>query len=227
MADWRDAGNPFKMAALTEQGVQAMILVGRYLSPFVRRVAVTMTLYGIPFERRALSAVKDGDAVRGFNPLGRVPALVLDDGETLIDSGAILDYLDASVGPERALTPATDAARRRVLRLVALATGAAEKSVAAVYERQRRPADKVYPEWAEKCEAQARAGMTALENVAGDGWLIDGRLTQADVSAVCVYDFANVMLPGLLEARAYPKLAALVARASALDAFATTHPSRE
>lgn len=204
-----------------------MILVGRYLSPFVRRVAATMMLYGIPFERRVLSAVKDGDAVRGFNPLGRVPALVLDDGETLIESGAILDYLDQRVGPERALTPTSGTARRRALRLVAFATGAAEKSVAAVYERQRRPANKVHPPWAEHCEAQARAGFAALEAAAGDGWLVDGRLTQADVSAVCAYDFANVMLPGLLEARAYSKLAGLAARAAALDAFATTHPSRE
>lgn len=204
-----------------------MILVGRYLSPFVRRVAVTMKLHGIPFERRVLSTLKDGDAIRGFNPLGRVPALVLDDGETLIESGAILDYLDEWVGFERALTPPSGAARRRVLRLVALATGAAEKTVAAAYERQRRPADKIHPPWAEQCEAQARAGFAALEAAAGDGWLVDGRLTQADVSAVCAYDFAHVMLPGLLEARAYPKLAGLAARAAALDAFATTHPSRE
>ena len=83
-----------------------MILIGQYDSPFVRRVGIAMRLYGIPFEHRPWSTFGDGDKVATFNPLRRVPTLVLDDGEVLIESGAILDHLDETIGPERALIPA-------------------------------------------------------------------------------------------------------------------------
>ena len=81
-------------------------LVGHYDSPFVRRVGVSLHLLGIAFERSLLSVFSDADAMRAFNPLVRVPALVLDDGQCLIDSAAILDHLDQAVGPDRALLPA-------------------------------------------------------------------------------------------------------------------------
>ena len=82
-----------------------MILVGQLDSPFVRRVAVSMNFYGIAFERQVISVYADADAVRAVNPLGKVPALILDGGETLFDSQMILDHLDELAGPERALTP--------------------------------------------------------------------------------------------------------------------------
>jgi glutathione S-transferase len=68
-----------------------MILVGRYLSPFVRRVGTTLQWLGIDYEHRSLSPALDTEAVRPFNPMIKVPALVLDDGEILIESSAILD----------------------------------------------------------------------------------------------------------------------------------------
>jgi glutathione S-transferase len=82
-----------------------MLLVGQLDSPFVRRVAVSMTLLGRPFERDRSSVFSNFEDVSRINPLGRVPALVLDDGTVLLDSTAILDCLDSKVGPERALMP--------------------------------------------------------------------------------------------------------------------------
>ena len=71
-------------------------LIGHYDSPFVRRVGVSMHVLGIPFERHLLSVFSGAEEMRAFNPLVRVPVLVLDDGERLIDSAAILD---ATAGP--------------------------------------------------------------------------------------------------------------------------------
>jgi glutathione S-transferase len=68
-----------------------MILIGQYDSPFVRRVAIAMTLQGVAFEHRPWSVWADAEAIAPFNPLRRVPTLVLDDGEALIESSAILD----------------------------------------------------------------------------------------------------------------------------------------
>jgi glutathione S-transferase len=82
-----------------------MVLIGMFDSPFVRRVAVSMNLLGVLFEHRDWSIGKDFELIRQFNPLGRVPVLVQADGDTLIESSAILDFLDESAGPERALLP--------------------------------------------------------------------------------------------------------------------------
>src|SRR3954467_323496 len=84
------------------RGGPTMILIGQYDSPFVRRVAIALRLYAMPFEHRPWSTFGDADKIAPFNPLRRVPTLVLDDGETLLESGAILDHLDEMAGAERA-----------------------------------------------------------------------------------------------------------------------------
>lgn len=190
-----------------------MQLVGRTLSPFVRRVAVTLGVYGMPHESLALSTVTDGAAIRGYNPVGRVPSLILDGGEVLIDSSAILDHLDAQVG-DAALIPRAGAERRQVLRAMQIALGATEKSVAAYYEGQRRPEGLVWAEGLANLEAQARAGYAALEEMLTGDFLCLGRLTQADVTALCGHDFVARVMPGLIEGR-FPRLAALSARLNA------------
>ena len=101
------------------------VLYGRYASPFVRRVAVTLQLYGVVYRHQPLMPFgPDKAELAKFNPIARVPALRLEDGEMLIDSSVILDHLDQLVGPPRTLIPAAGAARRRVLTLLAVALGA-------------------------------------------------------------------------------------------------------
>jgi glutathione S-transferase len=90
-----------------------MILVGQYESPYVRRTAVSLRVLGFAYEHDTRSVFGDFDTVRQTNPLGRIPSLILDDGQVLIDSGAILDWLDQTVGPARALVPPAGAERRR------------------------------------------------------------------------------------------------------------------
>src|SRR5215475_2785575 len=110
-----------------------MFLIGQYDSPFMRRVTITIRIYGIAFEHRPWSTFGDAEKIAPFNPLRRVPTLVLDDGEALIDSTAILDYLDELVGPEKAMIAANGIERRHHLRIIALATGLGDKSVSLVY----------------------------------------------------------------------------------------------
>src|SRR5258706_14074776 len=92
-------------------------------SPFVRRVAVSMNLLGVAFEHRNWSVGKDFELIRQFNPLGRVPTLVQPGGEALIESTAVLDLLDESAGPDRALLPRSGKDRREALRILAVAPG--------------------------------------------------------------------------------------------------------
>jgi glutathione S-transferase len=104
-----------------------MILIGQYDSPFVRRVAVALREYRLPYEHRPWSVWAQSEEVAKFTPLRRVPVLVLDDGETLVESAAILDALDDLVGAEPALleTPAYPALRAHAARCEAMASFAA------------------------------------------------------------------------------------------------------
>lgn len=202
-----------------------MILIGMFDSPFVRRVAVSMKLLEIPFEHRNWSVGKDLEQIRRYNPLGRVPTLVLDDGEMLQESATILDYLDERVGPARALLPRQGEPRRRALRYMALATGAAEKGVAQVYEGVFRPAEKRHEPWVQRCHAQMDGALGLLDQacaaLSDDSWLLGKALSQADITVTAAFTFLSETL-SLPPAR-YPALSRLAARAEALPAFRETH----
>ena len=138
-----------------------MILIGQYDSPFVRRVAIALELYGLAYEHRTWSTFGDAELLAPFNPLRRVPTLVLDDGESLIDSFVILDWLDESVGPERALIAPHGPTRRAALKICALATGLADKAVALLYEHILHK--ETSPIWTERCRVQIADVLDVLE----------------------------------------------------------------
>lgn len=199
-----------------------MILIGMFDSPFVRRVAVSMNVLGIAFEHRNWSVGKDFELIRQFNPLGRVPTMVLPDGEALIESAAILDCLDEYAGPDHALLPRSGKERREALRIVAVATGAAEKGVVQVYETAFRPPEKRHRPWLERCHAQMRAALFELDRLSQtqpSAWLAGNRLSQADITATCVYTFLVDALTIHDAGAAYPGLSALAERCEALPEF--------
>src|SRR5882757_2735610 len=139
-----------------------MILIGQFDSPFVRRVGIAMRLYDIPYEHRPWSTFGDGDKVAEFNPLRRVPTLVLDDGEVLTESWAILDYLDELVGPSKALIANSGRARRDALKVCGLGTGLGEKALALFYERVLHK--QTSEAWVNRCRMQINAVLKALED---------------------------------------------------------------
>ncbi len=199
-----------------------MMLVGQYDSPFVRRVGVSLRVLGLAYEHDTRSVFADFDAMRRINPLGRIPSLILDDGEVLLDSAAILDWLDQFVGPERALVPAAGTERRRVLRRVALATGAIDKAGAAAAERLIRPSAYRWPEWIGRCRIQA-AG--AIEALAAEPWPTADRLDQAQITTACMIRWVQLADPDLMPPDRYPALDALSARCEARPEFAATCPA--
>ncbi len=199
-----------------------MILVGQYDSPFVRRVAVSLRVLGLAYQHDTRSVFADFDAMRRVNPLGRIPSLVLDDGETLIDSAAILDWLDQSVGPERALVPPGQPERRRVLHRIALATGVIDKAGAATYERLIRPSAYRWPGWIERCRTQATG---AIEALAAESWPTSTRIDQAQITTACMIRYVRMSDPDLLPPDRYPALDALSAHCEARPEFKATYPA--
>lgn len=202
-----------------------MQLLGRYLSPFVRRVAVTLSLYDMPFEHNPIQHTgDDAPKLREKNPLGRVPALILDDGEVLVESAAILDHLDREVGPERALTPAEGMARSRALNCIGIATGAVEKAIAVAYESRFRPEEKHHLPWVERCTEQAAGGFRDLEGRLEGDWFMLDRMTQVDVTTAVCWQFACKATPSVSATVDAPRLDGLVERMMQVDAFRDTYP---
>lgn len=197
-----------------------MILIGMFDSPFVRRVAVSMKLLEIKFDHKNWSVGRDQMQIRKVNPLGRVPVLVLDDGEVLTESSAILDYLDDRVGRDRALLPPTGAPRRKALALMALATGAADKAVQQVYESFFRPEDKRHEPWLARLREQMHGALALLDRAAaeeGEDWLVDEGLTQADITVTCAFTYIDEALKP--DKKLYPALRRHVARCEKMPAF--------
>src|SRR5262249_207637 len=155
----------------------------------------------------------DFEALVRINPLGRIPSLVLDDGEVLVDSVSILDWIDQTVGPERALVPSSGSERRRVLRLTAFATAALANICASVYERVIRPKAYRWPDWIAGCEKQ---GGGALDALAADPWPKTERLDVAQITAACFVQWVKMAHPDFMPDGRYPSLDALSARCEAM-----------
>lgn len=200
-----------------------MILIGRYLSPFTRRVAVSLKLLGLPFERRPLTAWHDLEELRRLNPVGRVPALILDDGEMIFESSAILDEIDRIVGPDRALLPSGGAARRAALRVTAVALGVMDKAAAARYERVMRPEEKIHQPWIDHNLGQVLSGLGWLEDHFADSAL-PPPISQPVISTVVAHDFLAVAMADMVDLEPFAALRALSGACADLPAFAETRP---
>ncbi|MDP2329975.1 MAG: glutathione S-transferase family protein [Reyranella sp.] len=201
-----------------------MLLIGVNRSPYTRRVAVTLEAYGMAFEQRPLSGFANRTEVRASNPLGRIPALVLDSGETLVDSGAIIDHLDEAHGHDRALTPATGPDRRAVLKVAAIMMGACDKGLQAAYHRNHCPPEKLHQPWIDDCMAQMTNALVAIDStMAGkEPYLLFGRLTQADVTAFVAERLARGL--GVDTAARTPWLRALTRKLADEHPFRSTEP---
>src|SRR5262245_66000981 len=125
-----------------------MKLIGRYDSPYVRRVGVTLHVLGQPFEHLPLSPFSQAIEFRKHAAIGRMPVLILEGGETLIESAAILDHLDEIAGSTAALIPDKGPERRKSLKILACVSAAGDKASAMKHER-RRPAERLCSPWIE------------------------------------------------------------------------------
>lgn len=197
-----------------------MILIGMYDSPFVRRVAVALRFYEMSYEHRPWSVFTDAAEIARLNPLIRVPVLVLDDGTSLMESGAILDYLDQQVDPTKVLIAQAGDARRDALRGMALATGLAEKAVSLVYEQVLH--DPVSPAWSMRCTGQIMAVLDVLEAElrcrANPYWFGDA-IGHADIVLACAHRFTFEAHPALRDVGRWPTLAWHAAGCEALEPF--------
>ena len=201
-----------------------MVLIGMLDSPYVRRVAVSMKLMGVPFEHRAVSVFRHMDEFRKVNPVVKAPSFICDDGTVLMDSTLILDYIEATLPAGKRLMPGAIDARREALHLLGFALAAADKAVQIVYEKQQRPKEKLHEPWLRRVIDQTHAAFGELERAAVGArpWLQGERPTAADVMTACAWRFGQFYNSGEIPAASYPALVAYSDRAEALPEFSST-----
>jgi len=203
-------------------------LYGSPGSPFARKVRIVLAEKQIPHEYEVQRGSAAGSPVPQFNPLGKVPTLVLDDGRGLYDSPVIVEYLDA-LGKGPRLIPEAPGERIEVKRWEALGDGIAEAAVNINHEL-REPAEKQKaPAWFQRQRDKVDRGLVAMEKELGQGqFCFGGRFTLADIVAGYALGYLDFAAPDIDWRKGHPALARLAERLFARPSFGTTaHGQRQ
>lgn len=203
-----------------------MKLFGTPGSPFSRKVRIVLEERGIPYEYIVERPSVPGSRVPQFNPLGKIPVLVFDDGRALYDSPVIVEYLDMQ-GDGPKLIPERFEERIEVKRWEALGDGIAEATVLINHE-YREPQEKQRAQaWFERQRAKIDRGLATMEKDLGaEAFCFGKRFTLADVAAGYALDYLDQALPEVDWRTAHPALRRLGQRLAARPSFSRTLPPK-
>lgn len=200
-----------------------MKLIGMLDSPYVRRVAISAKCLGIKLEHESVSVFRQFEQFRRINPVVKAPTLVLDDGEVLMDSTLIIQYMEALAGTARRLMPSEPEHHLRALRLIGLGLAACEKSVQLYYERNLRPVEIQYQPWVERVEQQLTAAYMALEReLERQPLKTDGSIGQDGITLAVAWSFTHLVVPEQVDVQRFPLISAWTAYAESLEVFVNT-----
>ncbi len=192
-------------------------------SPFARKARVTAHELGldarITLINISLSPVNPHQELRAHNPLGKLPALITDTGETLYDSPVICEYLDALAGGGR-IFPASGPARWTALRRQALADGLTDATVLVRYETAARPTTLQWQQWIEGQFLKVRTALDALETED-----LGGAFDIGAISVACALGYLDFRFPEERWRETRPRLAAWHAALSERPSLASSRPS--
>jgi glutathione S-transferase len=201
-----------------------MQLIGYMDSPFVRRVAISLEMLGVAYDHRELSIFRDFDEFHSINPLVKVPTLVLDSGQVLVDSSLIIDYLEKQIAT-RSLMPVDSAAYLDALQHIGIGLVAMEKVASLIYETSQRPQERQHPAWIDRLQTQLKGAVglmeSAVSNRASDGnrWLCGQEPGQADITTAVAWRFTQHVEKADIPPNDYPALVAYSERAEKLQEF--------
>lgn len=200
-----------------------MKLLASLTSPYARKIRVVLAEKKLPFELVVDSPWEANTHVPTLNPLGKVPVLVADDGETFFDSPVIVGYLE-TLGAEPRLLPAEPLACVRARQAEALADGITDAAVTALLE-SRRPDGERSAREIERQHDKIERGLVELEARVGSRRGFDGATLQiGDVAAGCALGYLDLRFPTLDWRGRHPALATYAARLLARPSFVDTTP---
>lgn len=201
-----------------------MKLIGTATSPYTRKVRVVLAEKRMECEFVVDAPNTDSSTVTSYNPLGKIPVLVLDDESTLFDSRVIAEYLD-NASPGNRLIPEEKRPRIQVRRWEALADGCTDAAIALLMEK-RRAAEQQLPEWITRQQGKVdRALQMMADDLAAKTWCTGDFFTLADIAVGCCLGWMELRLPDLPWRRNHPNLARLADKLAQRQSFRDTAPA--
>ena len=202
---------------------QKMQLIGSLTSPFVRKVRIVAAEKFIDYELVVDVPWDENTRVPAYNPLGKVPVWVLEDGKTLFDSRVIVEYLE-HVSPVGHLLPKDARPRIAVKRWEALADGVCD-AAALIFLERKRPKDKQDPDWIERQMAKVHAGLKMMsDDIGNQTWCTGEFFCLADIAIGCALGYLEFRFPEIDWRRTHPNLSELFDRMMQRPAFKETAP---
>jgi glutathione S-transferase len=200
-----------------------MKLIGTPTSPYTRKARVVLAEKRIDYEFVVDPPYDSASGVPVYNPLGKVPVLVLDDATTLFDSRVIVEYLD-NASPVTKLLPEDTRHRIQARRWEALADGCTDAMAAIVMEK-RRPPELQYAAWLERQQDKiARSLQTMSDDLGARAWCCGGFFNLSDIAVGCCLGFLDLRLPEVAWRETYPNLAKLADKLAQRASFKDTVP---
>lgn len=200
-----------------------MKLIGSLSSPYVRKTRIVLSEKKIEFELVLDSPWAKDNIISQHNPLGKVPALVLDDDSSLYDSRVIAEYLD-TVTPNNRLIPASGRERITVKRWEALGDGVLDAAVSALVESRRQPGEKS-PSWIKRQQGKIAAALKVMADDLGEQpWCHGGSFSLADIAVGCALGYLDFRFPDIDWRSEHANLAVLNEKLMQRPSFAETVP---
>ena len=200
-----------------------MKLIGSLTSPYVRKTRIVMAEKRIEYDMQVDVPWTADTQVPQFNPLGKVPVLVMDDGSTLFDSRVIVEYLD-TLTPVSRLIPEETRPRTQVKRWEALADGICD-AAATVFLERKRPQEQQSQDWIMRQEQKIFRALEAMSEDLGEKtWCTGEFYTLADVSVGCALGYLALRFPEIAWREAHPNLEKLADKLATKPSFMDTVP---
>lgn len=200
-----------------------MKLISSPTTPFGRKVRIVLLEKKIPFELEIDVPWSPDTRVGQSNPLGKVPVLVLKDGETLYDSRVIVEYLE-HLSPVGHLLPQDAANRIAVRKIEALADGMTD-AAALIFLENKRPEELRSKEWITRQEGKVFRALEALSEELGERvHFVDGKFSLADIAVGCALGYLDFRFPYIDWRNAHANLARFAAKLAERKSFKETVP---
>lgn len=201
-----------------------MKLIASLTSPYARKVRVVLLEKRIDCPLTVDIPWNADSSVPQFNPLGKVPVLVFDDGHTLFDSRVIAEYLD-NISPVTQLIPKDTRQAMAVKRWEALADGICD-AAASIFLERKRPETQRSEAWIERQQAKIDRGLAALSADLGErGWCNGESYSLADIAVGCCLGYLDFRFEQIDWRASYPNLARLAGKLATRPSFAETVPT--
>jgi len=199
-------------------------LLASHTSPYARKVRIVMSEKRIECDLEMTDVWSPDTTICEFNPLGKVPCLIMDDGGAVFDSRVIVEYLD-TLTPVGHLIPASGRQRVEVRTWEALADGILDALVLVRLEHTQRPAGSRSGAWIDRQLGKAAAGLRSASTALADkAWCNDEHFTLADIALGVTLAYLDFRFPEIAWRTAHPNLARHLEKLAARQSFIETAP---